>query len=158
MKTQAEKTTTSEIIDIIQDYTSKKDPSQFDLISLVNTVFDKVVVKWINAFNELSNPIVEDAEDLSDFILDVADLILVSTFRSHSLDTSDMPYEMPQMKMSKLKRHFTKILISNKNKRNFSNELFSLMFCLAYLPSARKASEHRKLVLKNKGKQKPENN
>ena len=157
-KTREDKTTVSEIINIVQDYTSKENPSQADLMALTNNVFEKIILKWSNIFDGVINPTVADAEDVSDFIIDMCDLILIFSMRSHSLDVMDAPYELPASKIAKLKKHFTKILLTQINKKAFFNELFSFMFLSAYLPSIRKASEHRQLVLKNKGKQKPENN
>lgn len=144
------KTTFSQIASILQDYESKKNPTQMDLILLTEEAFDKVILKWQNLFDEIPNPTYEDAEDVSDFIIDLCDMLLVFVIRKHSLDTTDAPYEVPREKLLKLKKHFTRILISKGKRGGLNNELISLSFLVAYLTPIRKSDEHRKLVLAEK--------
>lgn len=159
MKTKTEKTTIAEIVTLTQEYEKKANPTNGDLIEMINSIYDKIILKWQNIFDEMSNPTNQDAEDISEFIIELTDLVVVITLRYHSLDVVDAPYEITHSKLLKLHKHFTRILLVPKNKRAFLNELFSTMFCSAYLPSIRKAVEHRELVLKNKEKgSHPENN
>ena len=98
---------------------------------------------------------IEDYEDTADMVIDFLNMALVFGLRWVSMDTTDVPYEPPTAKIEKLKKHLTRYLI-RMNKKFPMGILLLLAILAAYGTPARKAFEHRKLVLAEKAKKKKE--
>lgn len=139
-------------LELIKKYSDKKNPAEMDLMLLVNDVYNSLIDDYRKKFLKSTIKLtIEECDNLSDWIIDLSDILISSVIRTYSLDTTSTPYELPQDKISKLKKHFSKFLIYKKDDV-ITTEISSCLFTVSYFTPIKKAIENRKLALSKKKK------
>ena len=137
-------------LEVIEKYFNKKSLTEKDLLLLINDVHYSIIEDYRKKFIKSTTKLTfEDYEDFSDVIIDLANILIVSVLRTHSLDTTSSPYELPEEKNRKLKKYLSRRLMSKKDD-SVGNELYSCLFTFSYMSSIKNAVQHRKLVLSEK--------
>lgn len=98
--------------------------------------------------NKLS---IEDYSDMSDFAVDLVDMLFVFAIRWYSLDSTDAPYQPHKEKLEKLKKQLAKLLIRMGAKFPLILIFIATLFA-AYLTPIRKAHSNRKEELSRRRK------
>lgn len=139
-------------LELIKKYSDKNNPNEMDLMLLVNDVYNSLIDGYRKKIAKSTIKFtIEECEDLSDWIIDLSDILIASVIRIYSLDTTSSPYELPRDKIISLKRHFSKLLISQKNDA-IATEISSCLFTVSYFTPIKKAMQNRKNVLDAKKK------
>lgn len=133
-----------EEIQILEEFrqliNSNSNPDFKELTCCIEKLFDRIFAS-INTESWNDNQI----NDFSDLTIDTMDNCIMSVLLWHSQDMSDAKYRLPEEKLKKLKKHFSRII--SKNRADLLN-LYKVFYVSAYVISINKACEHRKLIQK----------
>lgn len=139
-------------LEVIKKYFDKKILTEVDMMLLVNDVYNSIIENYRKKLLKSKTIFtIEDYEDISDAIIDLSNILIVSVLRTYSLDTSSAIYELSEDKIRRIKKHLSKCLISKKDDVVVS-EILSCLFNFYYFMPIRNAINHRKLILSEKKK------
>lgn len=140
---------------LLDEYEKIENPTSIDVLKIISKIYDELIDKRILSLELSSDTTTEDMDDISDFIIDLSDMIVVFIIRRYSKDVSDAPYQISREKISKLRKYLCRI-VYKREKKSILIEFFRILFITSYADSVSKASDYRKLILEKK--QNPENN